>query len=107
VPVTVQNTGSVESDFVVLLFLNSTAGPAPYPAETLVSYKRAHNIQPGADAQLNLIVKVEALTRVDDTGSRALYPGDYTFFVDIDKKATFQVHLVGKYTAVEEFPQLS
>ncbi|KAF7312125.1 putative exo-1,4-beta-xylosidase bxlB [Mycena indigotica] len=43
--VVVKNTGTTTSDFVTLLFMNTTAGEGPYPKKELVSYTRAKGIQ--------------------------------------------------------------
>jgi beta-D-xylosidase 4 len=45
VPISVRNTGSVTSDFVVLLFLAREFGPQPYPIKRLVAYKRLFGIR--------------------------------------------------------------
>jgi len=107
IPIIVSNTGTVESVYVAMLFLNTTVGPAPHPHKTLASYKRVHNIATGGTTQVALPVRLESLTRVGLDGGRTLYPGEDQFFVDIDKKASFEIVLTGAETVVEVFPQPS
>ncbi|KAJ7879522.1 glycoside hydrolase family 3 protein [Mycena olivaceomarginata] len=52
----VHNTGTVASDFVSLLFVTSTAGPAPHPLKELISYSRVHAVAAGATATTQLKV---------------------------------------------------
>ena len=105
VPVTVENTGSVTSDYVALLFMRSNAGPSPHPLKTLVAYHRFKSIEPGTTLSEDLVVTVERLVRVDEEGNRVLYPGDYELFVDIDESASLDFSLKGEHVVIENFPQ--
>lgn len=105
IPVTVTNTGPVTSDYVVLLFLKSDAGPSPRPLKTLAAYTRIKDIQPGQLVTRDLIVNLDSLVRVDQNGDRVLYPGKFDLFVDLDATATFTFKLHGAPLTVERFPQ--
>ncbi|KAH7304755.1 glycosyl hydrolase family 3 N terminal domain-containing protein [Stachybotrys elegans] len=91
--VNVTNVGSVKSDYVVLLFMRSNAGPEPRPLKTIASYRRLNGIEPGEQRSLVLPVTFERMVRVDWGGNKLLYPGNFTFWVDLDEKATAQVRL--------------
>lgn len=45
------------------------------------------------------------LARVDEDGDMILYPGEYSFFIDIDAKAVWNFTLVGEETVVEAWPK--
>lgn len=84
-PVRIANTGAVASDYVALLFVQGTFGPAPYPRKTLVQYARAHNISAGGAATVALDVTLGGLGRVDGEGNTVLYPGEYRLVMDVDE----------------------
>jgi beta-D-xylosidase 4 len=92
----VSNTGNITSDYVGLLFLTSpNAGPTPRPIKTLVSYARLHNIKAGVPQTMSLPLTLGALARADENGSLVIYPGDYTLYLDVEKKISFDFRLVG------------
>ncbi|KAI9647643.1 hypothetical protein NHQ30_004028 [Ciborinia camelliae] len=62
-PITVSNTGTTTSDYVALLFLGGTFGPAPYPKKSLVAYTRIHDIEGGKSASAVLKLNLASLAR--------------------------------------------
>jgi xylan 1,4-beta-xylosidase len=72
IPITVANTGSLSSDFVVLAFVSGNYGPIPYPIKTLATYQRLFKIAPGQSQNASLSIILGDLSRVDLTGSRIL-----------------------------------
>lgn len=81
----VTNTGSnFTSDYVALLFTNSSAGPSPAPNQELVSYTRIPHITPGGTATAELNVTLGSIARVDTNGNWGLYPGTYNLWVGVD-----------------------
>jgi beta-D-xylosidase 4 len=46
-----------------------------------------------------------SLGRVDETGSRWLYPGDYSLMVDTQPLATANFTLTGSATCLDDWPQ--
>ncbi|GAB1744450.1 hypothetical protein NU219Hw_g1726t1 [Hortaea werneckii] len=98
----IKNVGSRASDYVGLLFLSTMdAGPAPYPKKWLVSYSRAHDIQAGASATIDLPVELGWLARANEEGDLVVYPGHYTFSLDIDAKINFDFELFGEPLVVD------
>ncbi|KAJ7640151.1 glycosyl hydrolase family 3 C-terminal domain-containing protein [Mycena rosella] len=67
--ISVHNTGAVASDFVSLLFVTSTAGPAPHPIKELISYSRVHGVAAGATTTTQLKVTLGSISRTDANGS--------------------------------------
>jgi beta-D-xylosidase 4 len=115
-PVTIRNTGtntssSSASDYVALLFLTGTFGPAPHPARSLVAYTRAHNIAPGDTQTVRLPVTLGGLARVDERGNTVLYPGAYSLvMLDEEQKevlAKTEFKLVGSEAVLDRWPQPS
>ncbi|KAF2454107.1 beta-xylosidase [Lineolata rhizophorae] len=101
----VTNTGEAASDYVALLFLSSEdAGPEPRPNRKLVSYQRARNIAPGETRNVELSMALNELARVDESGSRVVYPGNYKLAVDVDEKISWEFELTGDPEMIVEFP---
>ncbi|KAI1825552.1 putative xylan 1,4-beta-Xylosidase [Xylaria intraflava] len=103
--VDVENTGDVASDYVALLFLGGEFGPKPYPAKSLVSYQRAHNIAPSQKQTVALDLTLGSFARVDEQGNSVVYPGDYTLLLDVDSKLSVNFKLTGKEAMIDKWPQ--
>lgn len=103
--VNVKNTGKVASDYVTLLFSNTTAGPSPAPLKQLVSYTRIKSVAPGKTATAELKVTLGQIARVDENGDRALYPGTYNIWVDTTGEIAHSFELTGQRTQIEDWPQ--
>ncbi|KAJ7072124.1 glycoside hydrolase family 3 protein [Mycena amicta] len=102
--VTVHNTGHVTSDFVSLLFVKTTAGPAPHPNKALIGYARVHGVSPGAAAIARIGVNLGEMARVDENGNAWLYPGQYTLSLDVPERLTHPFVLVGFPAQLSNFP---
>ncbi|KAJ6630581.1 glycoside hydrolase family 3 protein [Mycena sp. CBHHK59/15] len=102
--VTVRNTGRVTSDFVVLLFVKGTAGPAPHPNKALISYARMHSVGGGTGVTARLSVTLGSIARTDTTGSAWLYPGEYSLSVDVPEQLTHRFVLIGNAAQLTHFP---
>lgn len=105
VSVSVTNTGSRASDYVVLGFLAGEFGPAPRPIKSLATYKRVFDVQPGKTRTAELDWKLESLARVDDKGNRVLYPGTYTLLLDQPTLTNITFTLTGEETVLDQWPQ--
>ena len=86
--VTVKNTGDVGGDEVVQVFVSpSTAtrharssGPDPMALKRLVAFQRV-TLAAGDSVDIPFSFDPTALADVDASGSRVIWPGEYTFFV--------------------------
>ncbi|KAI0052761.1 glycoside hydrolase family 3 protein [Auriscalpium vulgare] len=103
----VKNTGHVASDYVALLFKNSTAGPAPAPLKELVSYARAHSVAAGKATTLALNVTLGSVARVNENGDYALFPGTYDLSVDTAGLLKYTFELTGQSAIITSWPQPS
>lgn len=103
--VTVDNTGSVESDYVVLGYLTGQFGPQPYPKKQLKAYTRVHNVAPGSSSSGSLEMNLGSLGRVADNGDMTLFPGDYALVIDNDAKAVMNFTLTGEPVILDHWPQ--
>jgi beta-glucosidase len=72
----VKNTGGVEGDEVVELYLTQ---PKVFetPLRELAGFKRVH-LAPGESAHISLTIDPRSLGQVDAKGNRVVLPGDYT-----------------------------
>jgi len=72
----VKNTGPVEGDEVVELYLTQ---PKAFetPLRVLAGFKRMH-LEPGASAHVSLTIDPRSLGQVDAKGDRVIVPGEYT-----------------------------
>lgn len=104
--VQVSNTGNVTSDYVALLFSNTTAGPSPAPLQELVSYARVKAIAPGASATASLNVTLGTIARVDEDGNSIIFPGVYNLWVDTKGQAMAMTsfELTGDSEQISTFP---
>ncbi|KAK0656889.1 glycoside hydrolase superfamily [Cercophora newfieldiana] len=105
VPLTVTNTGQVKSDYVALLFLSGTFGPAPYPIKTLVGYTRLRGIEPGKTAKGEIHLTAGSIARTDASGNLVLYPGVYRLALDVDGGSEVGFALEGGEQVLDWFPQ--
>jgi xylan 1,4-beta-xylosidase len=105
VPVSVRNTGSVASDFVVLLFLAGEFGPQPYPIKQLVAYKRLFGIRGGETKVAKLELTLGSLARYDGSGNEVLYPGRYSLLVDVPTQTTSDFTLTGSESVLDVWPR--
>ncbi|KAI0127003.1 beta-glucosidase [Xylariales sp. AK1849] len=105
VPVTVENTGNVQSDYVTMGFISGDYGPAPHPVKQLVAYERLFKIAGGAKATVKLNLTLGSLGRHDDLGNLVLYPGQYSLLVDVPTQAVLNFTLTGDEAVLEEWPQ--
>ncbi|KAJ7828253.1 glycoside hydrolase family 3 protein [Mycena olivaceomarginata] len=102
--VTVLNTGHTASDFVALLFVKTTAGPAPHPNKALIGYTRVHSVGAGSAATARISVQLNQIARTDTGGSAWLYPGEYTLSLDVPEQLTHRFVLVGEPAQLTDFP---
>ncbi|KDQ58994.1 glycoside hydrolase family 3 protein [Jaapia argillacea MUCL 33604] len=104
--VNVKNTGSVVSDYVALLFVNGTYGPAPYPNKALASYNRLHSIPSNYGcATASLTVTLGSIARADSYGNMWIYPGSYEFALDTAGELMATFELTGNATQITWWPQ--
>ena len=101
----VTNTGNTTSDYVALLFVSGTFGPAPHPNKQLVAYTRAHGLAPNGSAVAQLNVTLGALARADDSGAKWLYPGTYTLALDTSGELKRTFELVGEAAKIADWPK--
>ncbi|KAK7048179.1 glycoside hydrolase superfamily [Favolaschia claudopus] len=102
--VAVHNTGKVASDFVVLGFVKTTAGPAPFPNKELVSYSRVKSVGAGQTVSAKLAVTLGSIARVGEDGSATLYPGEYTLLLDVPTGLTHSFRLTGTQEQITHWP---
>lgn len=105
IPVTVENTGDVASDYVTLGFITGEYGLEPYPIKKLVAYQRLFNINPGSMETASLNLTLGSLGRHDDVGNLVLYPGRYSLLVDVPTQAVWNFTLTGTEVILDEWPQ--
>jgi beta-D-xylosidase 4 len=101
----VSNTGKVASDYVVLGFVKTTAGPAPFPNKELVAYTRVKGVGAGKSATASLKVTLGGIARVGTDGSAVLHPGEYTLLVDVPTAVTHSFQLTGTQEQITEWPE--
>ena len=106
VTLSVRNAGAVASDYVALGFIAGDYGPAPHPRKQLVAYERLFNISAGATATAKLNLTLGSLGRHDEMGNLVLYPGRYSFFVDVPTAAAWNFTLTGDQAVLDHWPQM-
>lgn len=105
ITVSVENTGSVASDYVALGFLAGDHGPAPRPLKRLVAYTRLPGIKAGASRDATLPLTLGSLGRHNERGDLVVYPGEYRMLVDVPTKAEWKFQLKGDELVLDKWPQ--
>jgi xylan 1,4-beta-xylosidase len=103
--INVANKGKTTSDFVALAFLNTTAGPPPYPLKTLASYTRLPSLVAGSTGTASLNITLGTLARRAENGDLVLYPGEYELLLDEPTQAKLGFSLTGQQATLENWPQ--
>ncbi|KAF2142750.1 glycoside hydrolase family 3 protein [Aplosporella prunicola CBS 121167] len=102
----ITNTGKTHaSDYVALLFVSGTHGPAPRPQRRLVAYTRLRDIAAGETRTAALEVSLGSLARVDERGRRVLFPGAYRLGLDVDGPPAIEFALEGEAAVLDEWPE--
>lgn len=93
--VNVQNTGSVAGDEVVQVYVADKNKKVAGPIRSLHAFKRIH-LNAGESKTVELVIKADAFTIVNDNGERLTAPGNYEISVgggqpDVKVKTTSNV----------------
>jgi beta-glucosidase len=80
VSVTVTNTGAVDGDEVVQLYLTDEKASTPRPLRQLEAFKRI-NLKSGESSQVIFVLKAEQFSMINDKGKRVIEPGWFTVTV--------------------------
>ncbi|EPS25118.1 putative beta-xylosidase [Penicillium oxalicum 114-2] len=102
--VDVKNTGKVASDYTAMLFLNTTAGPAPHPHKWLVGFDRLGSIKPQKSSKMMIPVTLDDVARTDEVGNRIVYPGKYELALNNERSAVMSFTLTGNATTISKWP---
>ncbi|KNG80602.1 beta-xylosidase XylA [Aspergillus nomiae NRRL 13137] len=103
--VDVTNTGARVSDYTAMAFVNTTAGPAPYPNKWLVGFERLSAVQPGEAQTMVIPVSVDSLARTDESGDRVLYPGRYEVALNNEREVVLRFTLTGEKAVLLKWPK--
>ncbi|KAI9370244.1 glycoside hydrolase superfamily [Aspergillus egyptiacus] len=102
---TVTNTGERQSDYTALVFVNTTAGPAPYPNKWVVGFDRLGGLEPGDSQTLTVPVSLESVARTDEKGNRVVYPGRYELALNNERSVVLAFELQGEEAVLIKWPE--
>ena len=80
VSVNVRNTGKMEGDDVVQLYVSSLSSTVPVPIRSLDGFKRIH-LLPGEAKTVNLAIAPNAFSIIDNNNKRVIQPGKFEIAV--------------------------
>ncbi len=80
VSVNVKNTGKIEGDEVVQLYLSNLNATVPVPIRSLQSFKRIH-LLPGETKIISLVIPPNAFSVIDNNNKRVIQPGKFQITV--------------------------
>jgi beta-glucosidase len=80
VSVNVKNTGGMEGDEVVQLYLSNLSATVPVPIRALQAFKRIH-LQPGETTTVSLTIPPNAFSIIDNNYKRVIIPGKFQIAV--------------------------
>lgn len=78
--VNVTNTGNIEGDEVVELYLSDLNAPVTVPTRSLEGFKRIH-LQPRETKTVDLVVAPNAFSVIDNNNKRVILPGKFEIAV--------------------------
>lgn len=70
-----------------------------------MAYTRLHGVAGGAEATASLGLTLGSLARVDESGNKVLYPGQYELLVDLQPLTSVAFELTGEAVVLDEWPQ--
>ncbi|HEV8284189.1 MAG TPA: fibronectin type III-like domain-contianing protein, partial [Chitinophagaceae bacterium] len=76
----VKNTGRVEGDEVVQLYLSNLSSTVPVPIRSLQAFKRIH-LLPGEAKSVTLVIPPNAFSVIDNNNKRVILPGKFQIAV--------------------------
>ncbi len=80
VSVEVENTGKIDGDEVVELYVKIRHAKAPVPIHALKDFKRIH-MKVGEKKTVEFILKPDQLSLIDDDNKRVIEPGKFQIFI--------------------------
>jgi beta-D-xylosidase 4 len=101
----IMNTGTVESDYTAMAFVNTTAGPSPHPIKWLVGFDRLGGLKSQASKTLTIPVSLDNVARTDVDGNRIIYPGKYELALNNERSAVVKFTLTGDAATVATWPK--
>ncbi|KAL2816043.1 glycosyl hydrolase family 3 N terminal domain-containing protein [Aspergillus cavernicola] len=102
---TITNTGDRESDYTAIVYVNTTAGSAPYPNKWLVGFDRLGALEGGDSQTLTVPVSIGSVARTDEQGNRVLYPGRYELALNNDRSVVISFDLEGEEAVLLKWPE--
>ncbi|KAJ5648847.1 uncharacterized protein N7484_002570 [Penicillium longicatenatum] len=100
----VTNTGSVVSDYTAMAFVNTTAGPEPYPNKWLVGFDRLGSLKPHTSQSMVIPISLDNVARTDSLGNRIVYPGKYELALNNERSVVLSFTLTGEETTISKWP---
>ena len=101
----IANTGRTASDYTAMLFVNTTAGPEPYPNKWLVGFDRLATLTPRSSKTLTIPVTIDSVARTDELGNRVLYPGKYEVALNNERDVVIKFTLTGEERTIAKWPK--
>ncbi|WP_024832884.1 glycoside hydrolase family 3 C-terminal domain-containing protein [Ruminiclostridium josui] len=95
VSVDVQNTGSVDSDEVVQVYIKDMEASVRVPKHSLCGFKRIH-LKSGEKKTVTFEIDSKAMTIVDEEGKRYIENGEFTLYVGGTQPDKVSERLSGK-----------
>lgn len=102
--VEITNTGHTASDYTAMAFVNTTAGPEPYPNKWLVGFDRLATLEPGSSKTMTFPIKIDDVARTDDVGNRVIYPGKYEVALNNERSVVMDFALTGDAVTIAKWP---
>ncbi len=93
--VDVQNTGSVDSDEVVQIYIKDMEASVRVPKHSLCGFKRIH-LKSGEKKTVTFEIDSSAMTVVDEAGKRCIENGEFTLYVGGSQPDKVSERLSGK-----------
>ncbi|KAL4883164.1 glycoside hydrolase superfamily [Aspergillus karnatakaensis] len=101
----VENTGETVSDYTGIVFVNTTAGPSPYPNKWVVGFDRLGHLEPAGTETFEVPVSINSIARTNERGDRILYPGQYELALNNERSVVVSFTLEGEEAVLLSWPE--
>jgi beta-glucosidase len=99
---TVKNTGEMESDEIVQMYLKDVEASVRVPNWQLAGFRRVH-LKPGESAEVTFTLKARQMALIDENGNCVLEPGLFRVAVGGSQPDARSAELLGTEVPVAEF----
>jgi beta-D-xylosidase 4 len=86
------------------LYISSLGNADSKNLQWLVGFDRLATITPGSSSTFEVPILLSALARVDESGDKVLYPGNYELALNNERSVVVEFEFTGRPVVLEKWP---